>query len=363
MMMMLPYYRFSSACICQCNSTYRRVRLTCRPRAPRPLLQTTTLALRCLSKSSSCSNISSCNSSVLGIPRDELREIREHLRQLGSIENENSVTLQDATTATYIPAINDAGVVNIMTLSNVTARNALTGKMMAEMADCVDSLESNFEKLTALVVRGADGFFCAGADLGVAKEHLMTKEGGRMMSALMTDTLTRLYMLPVVTVAAIEGMAIGGGAELITAMDYRITNSNDVSIRFVHAHMGVCPGWGGATRLTKLVGRQRALQLLGTAQGVNAAQAVEMGLIDRVVVQSESTMGETLVHFLDRFVHADPRVLHAAKRCIVAGAGADDESSSYFAAAVQKEHQIFCSLWGGELNQAAIKKKKVDGKK
>lgn len=177
----------------------------------------------------------------------------------------------------------------------------------------------------------------------------MTREGGRLMSALMTDTLTRLYQLPVVTLAAVEGMAIGGGAELLTAMDYRIVNP-DVTIRFVHAHMGVCPGWGGATRLTKLVGRQRALQLLGTAQPLNASEALEFGLVDQVV-SAESTMPETLVHFLDRYVHAHPGVLHAAKRVV---AGADAAES--FATAVQNEHIVFCSMWGGEANLAAMKK-------
>ena len=169
------------------------------------------------------------------------------------------------------------------------------------------------------------------------------------MSALMIDTLTRLRRLPVVTVAAIEGMAIGGGAELTTAMDYRVAHPN-VTLRFVHAHMGVSPGWGGATRLTRLVGRQTALQLLGTALPLNMAQALEYGLVDKVV-SAESTMEETLVEFLDRYVHSNPGVLHAAKRVV---AGSDDAAS--FEEAVRNEHQVFCSMWGGEANQAALKK-------
>jgi ethylmalonyl-CoA/methylmalonyl-CoA decarboxylase len=358
--MMLPRHApCYSPFVCTRISSTSRIRLN----PPPPLLQTR--AHRHLSNSSG-----NGKNSILGISRDELREIREHLRQFGSQYTENTVTLHDATATGGATSGDDAGddladfqkarlqpgVVSIMTLRNVKNRNALTGKMMAELADCVDTIEQNHERLTALVVRGANGFFCAGADLGIAKEHLMTREGGRLMSALMTDTLTRLYQLPVVTVAAVEGMAIGGGAELLTAMDYRIAAaSNDVAIRFIHARMGVCPGWGGATRLTRLVGRRRALQLLGTAQGVNAAQALELGLMDQIVNSSESSssMVGTLVNFLDGYIHADPRVLHAAKRCVAA----TDAADSSFAAATQSEHDIFCSLWGGELNQAAIMKK------
>lgn len=288
--------------------------------------------------------------SVLDIPQNELQDIREHLRQFGSPEKNDTVTLEEASPQTQLPTLSDAGVAQIVvTLRNPTARNALTGKMMAELADCVDAIQTDHEHLTAVVVRGADRFFCAGADLGVARDHLLTPEGGRLMSALMIDTLTRWRRLPVVTVAAIEGMAVGGGAELITAADFRIANP-DVTVRFVQAKMGVTPGWGGATRLTRLVGRQRALQLLGTAVPLNATEALECGLID-AVVSAESTMEETLVQFLDRYVHAHPGVLHAAKS-VVAGA----EDALNFEQAVRNEHEIFCSMWGGEANRTALKK-------
>jgi len=300
----------------------------------------------------------------LGVPQDELKDIREHLRAFSSM-NENSVSLHETTTAAAAAAVMDAspagtttpqesmdpGVAMIMTLNNPKARNALTGKMMAELADCIDVLEkpSNHEALTAVILRGTDGFFCAGADIAVAKDHLLTPDGGRLMSILMTETLTRLRKLPVITVAAVEGMAIGGGAELTTACDYRVVNP-DVTLRFVHAHMGVSPGWGGATRLTRLVGRQRALQLLGTAMPLNASQALDFGLVDHIV-QAGSTMEKTLIDFLDRYTHAHPGVLHAAKRVV---AGADDAAS--FQEAARHEHAVFCSMWGGEANQAAFKK-------
>jgi ethylmalonyl-CoA/methylmalonyl-CoA decarboxylase len=311
---------------------------------------------RFLSLRNSNTRLARCFSNVLGIPRNELTDIREHLRAFGS--QEDSVTLQETSGLAQESPLKtlDEGVATVMTLRNPKARNALTGKMMAEMADCVDQLEANHEKLTAVIVRGDGGFFCAGADLGIAKDHLLTPEGGMFMSALMIDTLTRFRNLPVVTVAAIEGMAIGGGAELTTAMDFRVANP-DVTLRFVHATMGLSPGWGGATRLTRLVGRQRALQLLGTALPLNTAQALDFGLLD-TVVSAESSMEDTLVQFLDRYVHAHPGVLHAAKRVV---SGADDASA--FEDAVREEHNVFCSLWGGEANRDALEKVAAKAKK
>jgi len=292
--------------------------------------------------------------SILAKSKDEIATIREHLRNFGSTED--SVSLQLASELEHSSSLSKLGSTTaLITLKNPASRNALTGKMMAELADTVDILESNesFQKsLTAVIVRGDAGFFCAGADIGVAKDHLLSSEGGRLMSTVMIDTLTRFRHLPFVTVAAIEGMAVGGGAELTTAMDYRIINK-EAKLRFVHAHMGVSPGWGGATRLVRLIGRNRALELLGTAQPSDSDQSLKLGLVDEIV-SSDSTMDDTLVTFLDRFIHAHPGVLHAAKEVV---AGVEDAAS--FEEAVANEHEVFLKMWGGEANLAALTKAKT----
>ncbi|ETV82952.1 hypothetical protein, variant 2 [Aphanomyces astaci] len=102
------------------------------------------------------------------------------------------------------------------------------------------------------------------------------------MSRVMTHALTRLRRLPFPSVAVVEGAAIGGGAEITTACDFRVL-ARSASIQFVHGRMGVSPGWGGGARLVQLVGRQRALRLLGRTEKVAAADAEVLGLADAVV--------------------------------------------------------------------------------
>lgn len=182
----------------------------------------------------------------------------------------------------------------VVEIRNPASRNALSGKMMAELADAVALLESDrvLRRLSAVALVGAGGWFCAGADLRVAKQALSSREAGAAMGALMVDTLARLRRLPLVSVACVEGGAFGGGAELATACDFRLMHRG-AAVQFVQAKMGVSPGWGGGARLYKIVGRQHALRLLCTAEKLSAARALELQLADEVFDGETSAMAAT----------------------------------------------------------------------
>eukprot|EP00977_Amphora_coffeiformis_P023831 scaffold14482_cov157-Amphora_coffeaeformis.AAC.6 len=296
--------------------------------------------------------------SVLSRNATEIASVREHLRAFGSEQATDTVTLELASESHSKELSKLGSSTAIITLKNPASRNALTGKMMAELADVVDQLETNpdFQRsLSSVIVRGDGGFFCAGADIRIAADHLLSKEGGKAMSTLMIDSLTRLRHLPYVTVAAIEGGAVGGGAELATATDYRVLDES-ASIRFVQALMGVSPGWGGATRLVRLVGRGRALELLGTASACTARTCQEIGLVTQTLPVEE--MDQWLVTKLEGFVHAHPQVLHAAKQVV---AGCEDLPT--FEEAIANEHDVFLTLWDGEANRAALAAAKNKKKK
>ncbi|TYZ57751.1 hypothetical protein PybrP1_007760 [[Pythium] brassicae (nom. inval.)] len=222
----------------------------------------------------------------------------------------------------------------VLEIHNPSARNALSGKMMAELADAVAQLEDPgvHRELNAVLLSGSGGWFCAGADLRVAQKQLASNDAGTAMSALMVDTLSRFRRLPLVSFAVVEGGAYGGGAELATSCDYRFVEASAV-VQFVQARMGVSPGWGGGARLYKLVGRQHALRLLCTAAKTSAHEAMVLGLADLV--------------------------LHGQKRVIT---NADDVSLDDLAAF---EHGVFKSLWGGPANLRALEsfKKKTPSPK
>ena len=86
--------------------------------------------------------------------------------------------------------------------------------------------------------------------------------------------------------AVVEGGAIGGGAELATACDFRIMH-NTAKIHFKHILLGLTPGWGGGARLTRIVGRQVALRMMAGAVPVQAEEARRIGLADVVVATSD----------------------------------------------------------------------------
>jgi enoyl-CoA hydratase/carnithine racemase len=114
---------------------------------------------------------------------------------------------------------------------------------MVQLADHVDRLmtESEFGDATCLVVRGEGAFFCSGADLSSASQDLQSAQDGIDMCVLMQSTLHKLRSLPLVSVAAIRGGAVGGGTELALACDMRVMEDSAV-FQMVHASMGLSPG-------------------------------------------------------------------------------------------------------------------------
>jgi ethylmalonyl-CoA/methylmalonyl-CoA decarboxylase len=212
------------------------------------------------------------------------------------------------------------------------ARNALTGAMMVQLADAIRALES-WEGL-AVVLRAAPGpVFCAGGHLGDLKAGLLRKELGHAMAVALGDALDRLRALPCWSIAAIDGLAMGGGAELITATDWRWA-SPSARVHFVHTALGVVPGWGGAGRLASIVGRSQALRVLSEARPLDAEACVKIGLVDRVCadpVQEARAWTEALA----------PRreALRAAKRQVVSP---------------EAHAEPFAERWGSEAHRAAL---------
>lgn len=233
----------------------------------------------------------------------------------------------------------------VLTLDHVAASNALSGPMIAALDELVDSLAEGAGR-RALLIRAAGGrTFCAGADLKVVRAQVDSPDFARRMSLFMRDLTERIAALPLVSAVALDGAAIGGGAELCTCADWRYI-AHDATIRFVHARMGISPGWGGGGRLTRLIGRGAALRLLTTARPVGADEALTLGLVDGVApaggaeAQARAALGELLVHPAAS-VRALKALVHAADRLDPAAAAA-------------VEAEAFVRLWGGEAMKEAL---------
>ncbi|KAJ1438591.1 ClpP/crotonase-like domain-containing protein, partial [Ochromonadaceae sp. CCMP2298] len=178
-------------------------------------------------------------------------------------------------------------------LNNPSKRNSISGRMMNDLAGVVDTIieESSQGDRVGVVLRGkGDKAFCSGADLTLVKEVVNTSEKGELMATFMTDALNRLRQSCLVSVCVLNGPALGGGAEMATACDYRLMPDDEqVYIQYVHAKIGASPGWGGARRLASIVGRRHALRFCGTSEKVWAAEAQMAGLVDGVLAPYRPT--------------------------------------------------------------------------
>ncbi|MFJ8492415.1 enoyl-CoA hydratase/isomerase family protein [Streptomyces sp. NPDC094038] len=166
----------------------------------------------------------------------------------------------------------------VLTIDRPHARNAISLATMDELEKALDAAAG----ARALVIRGAgDRAFVSGGDL---KElaAIRAEEDAAAMAWRMRGLCDRIACFPAPVVAALNGHALGGGAEVAVAADVRVA-ADDIRIGFTQVTLAIMPAWGGAERLAALVGRGRALLLAGTGAVLDAAEAERVGLVDRVV--------------------------------------------------------------------------------
>jgi enoyl-CoA hydratase len=169
----------------------------------------------------------------------------------------------------------------VITIDRPEARNAIAPATMDQLDKAIDAAEG----AQALVITGAgDRAFVSGGDL---KElgALRTEEDASAMAWRMRAICDRLADFPAPVIAALNGHALGGGAEVAVAADIRVA-ADDIKIGFNQVALEIMPAWGGAERLAALVGRSGALLLAGTGTVLDATEAQRIGLVDRVLPRS-----------------------------------------------------------------------------
>lgn len=177
------------------------------------------------------------------------------------------------------------GDVRVWTIDRPSARNAIDGAVADALAARIADAEAD-AALRAVVLTGAgDAVFCAGADLKLLSGGPPALRAA--VDAKVHALLARLEALPFPVIAALNGVAMGGGCEVALACDLRIAEAH-ASVTFKHAAMSVTPGWGGLKRLARVVRPGVAAQLMFTALPMTADQALRAGLFDEVVPKGEA---------------------------------------------------------------------------
>jgi enoyl-CoA hydratase/carnithine racemase len=175
----------------------------------------------------------------------------------------------------------DGAIVEVVL--NGPPANALSPEIVKGLHAAMDSEEIAHAK--AIVVSSAvEGFFAAGADI----KHMSSVDAAsfREYGDGLRGALERLAALPVVSVAAIDGLALGGGLELAMACTMRVAAPR-ARLGLPEVKLGLIPGAGGTQRLPRLVGRGRALDIMLTGRQVEADEAYRIGLVDRLAEPEE----------------------------------------------------------------------------
>ncbi len=170
----------------------------------------------------------------------------------------------------------DSHNIGILTINRPHVHNALNWTAMQAFADAIEQAHEAAETigrgLRALIITGAGPSFVSGGDINELQAY-PTRDDGLRLATIMGNALQRLEALPCITIAAINGPARGGGAEIAVACDLRVMDEV-ADIGFIQVKMGISTAWGGGQRLLRAIGYSRALELLVTGRVISATDAL-----------------------------------------------------------------------------------------
>jgi len=158
--------------------------------------------------------------------------------------------------------------------------NAISSEVLRQIRAAVDALRANLPG--AVVITGGDRLFAAGADIA----EFAGPDEARSIGGLFLEVFNAVAAIPRPTIASISGFALGGGCELALACDFRMA-STKAKLGQPEILLGIIPGGGGTQRLARLVGPARAKDLIFSGRQVRADEALQIGLVDRVVEPEE----------------------------------------------------------------------------
>ncbi|VDI77800.1 methylglutaconyl-CoA hydratase [Mytilus galloprovincialis] len=217
----------------------------------------------------------------------------------------------------------------VISMNRPKAKNSLGKVFLSQFQGCINNVK--FEKnIRVLIIRSmVPGVFCAGADL---KERAkMTNEEVGPFVAGLRQSVTDLSNIPMPTIAAIDGYALGGGLEMSLACDMRTASSN-AKMGLVETKRGIIPGGGGTQRLTRVVGPALAKELIYTARMFDGHEAAKLGVVNHSVDQNDAgdAAYQRAVELALEITPNGPVALRMAKMAISKGSDVDLTSGMGF---------------------------------
>ena len=182
------------------------------------------------------------------------------------------------------------GSVGVLTINRPEALNALNDQVISQLGETLDNLDLN--TLRCLIVTGSGAkAFVAGADIGQMSG--LSKAEGEAFGKLGNDTFRKLETLPIPTIAAVNGFALGGGCELAMSCDIILAagpnaeGKGGAKFGQPEVGLGITPGFGGTQRMARLIGPGKAKELIYSARNIKAPEALSIGLVQAVYPAEE----------------------------------------------------------------------------
>ena len=203
--------------------------------------------------------------------------------------------------------------VALVTIDRPEALNALSFALLTELADALETLDTDGRTRTAIITGAGDRAFAAGADI----VELADQTPGRLRSEGQFGSWDRIGAIGIPLIGAVRGFALGGGCELAMTCDL-IVAGDDARFGQPEIRIGVMPGAGGTQRLTRAIGVARAMELVLTGRMIDASEAYAAGLVTSVVPTADVV--SAALTLADTVASLPPLAVRAAKRSVLAAA-------------------------------------------
>ncbi len=233
--------------------------------------------------------------------------------------------------------LNTRGKVAVITLNRPARLNALNGTLLDELASALEQCE-HMDDIVALVLTGGPKFFCSGGDVN-EPIPFTSRAALSVLLGQTRSTFRKVEDFGKPIIAAISGVALGGGVELALCCDLRIA-SETAKFGLPETKLGAIPGAGGTQRLLRLIGPAFAKQLIFTGEPITATDAYRIGLVNQVWPVDQFM--EKALELATSLSERAPLALRMAKTCINTGLQVDQESGLNF------ETECILSLAGSE---------------
>ncbi len=226
------------------------------------------------------------------------------------------------------------GKIGIITLNRPKALNALSEQLMAELNTTLDRYQTD-PAISVIILTGSEKAFAAGADIREMKDKTYSEVKDENFLA----TWDHINTIRKPIIAAVSGFALGGGFEFALACDFIIA-ADTAKFSLPEATLGIIPGLGGTQRLTRTIGKAKAMEMILTGRMIDAAEAERLGIVARVV-PALSLRDETLIT-AEKIASLSQVAIAAAKEAVNAA------SQQSLAEGLRHERAIFHALFATE---------------